>query len=217
MRNRACIFLYNGASTQKIVRYSIEKQAESTVDLTLGVLQNGKVDTGGQITEWLANYPSVSIINGDNQGSGICRKSGARMPIVSYYQSVELGAEICLDHRLERLRRTVNMTGNSPLDIQLVPSGGMQLLDYAIAGGSSGAIFNADGCDYILDQYNNDGQPVITKDGKASSGIIKQVITGVYTSLVQTLSEGANGTAYYSHSQLSYRTTDVGPIDYVNP
>nr|UKE83931.1 hypothetical protein KXZ65_24205 [Pectobacterium sp. PL152] len=96
--------------------------------------------------------PPVSILNGDNQGTGtgIYRKPGARMPIVSYDQNVELGVEICLDHRLQRLRRTVEMVGNSPLDIQLVPSGGMQLLDYGIAGGSSGAIFNADGCDYIL-------------------------------------------------------------------
>ncbi len=219
VRNRAGIFVYNGGSTGEILRYSIEKQAESTVDLTLGVLQNGKIDTGGQITEWLANYPPVSIINGDNQGTGtgIYRKPGARMPIVSYRKNVELGAEICLDHRLQRLRRTVDMTGNSPLDIQLVPSGGMQLLNYGIAGGSSGAIFNADGCDYILDQYNSDGQPVITKNGEASSGTTKQVITGVYTASAQTRSEGADGTPYFSHSQLAYRTTDAGPSGYVNP
>ncbi|MCP4709652.1 MAG: hypothetical protein GY869_13580 [Planctomycetes bacterium] len=219
VRNRAGIFVYNGGSTGEILRYSIEKQAESTVDLTLGVLQNGEIDTGGQITEWLANYPSVSILNGDNQGTdtGIHRKPGARMPIVSYDQNVELGAEICLDHRLQRLRRTVDMVGNNPLDIQLVPSGGMQLLDYGIAGGSSGAIFNADGCDYILDQYNKDGRPVITKNGEASSGITKQVITGVYTASAQTRSEGVDGTPYFSHSQLAYRTTDAGPSGYVNP
>ncbi|MGK7904207.1 MAG: hypothetical protein AB4352_22910 [Hormoscilla sp.] len=219
VRNRAGIFVYNGGSTGEILRYSIEKQAESTVDLTLGVLQNGEIDTGGQITEWLANYPPVSIINGDNQGTGtgIYRKPGARMPIVSDDKNVELGVEICLDHRLQRLRRTVDMTGNSPLDIQLVPSGGMQLLNYSIAGGSSGAIFNADGCDYILDQYNSDGQPVITKNGEASSGTTKQVITGVYTASAQTRSEGADGTPYFSHSQLAYRTTDAGPSGYVNP
>ncbi|MEI8633291.1 hypothetical protein P4S72_16995 [Vibrio sp. PP-XX7] len=139
------------------------------------------------------------------------------MPIVSYHQNVELGAEICLDHRLQRLRRTVDMAGNSPLDIQLVPSGGMQLLDYSIASGSSGAIFNADGCDYILDQYNSDGKPVITNNGEASSGITKQVITGVYTASAQTRSEGAGGIPYFSHSQLAYRTTDAGPGGYINP
>jgi len=219
VRNHAGIFIYNGGSAGEILRYSIEKQAESTVDLTLGILQNGEIETGGQITEWIANYPPVSIINGDNQGTGtgIYRKPGARMPLVSYSQNVELGAEICLDHRLQRLRRTVNMAGNSPLDIQIVSSGGMQLLDYGIACGSSGAIFNADGCDYILDQYNNDGRPVISKNGEASSGITKQVITGVYTASAQTRSEGADGTPYFSHSQLAYRTTDTGPSGYVNP
>ncbi|WP_420065731.1 hypothetical protein [Pectobacterium colocasium] len=218
VRNRAGILVYNGGSSGKILSNIVEKQAESTVDLTLGVLQNGMIDTGGQITEWLANYPPVSILNGDNQGTGtgIYRKPGARMPIVSYGQNVELGVEICLDHRLQRLRRTVEMVGNSPLDIQLVPSGGMQLLDYGIAGGSSGAIFNADGCDYILDQYNASGKPVITTDGKPGNGTAKQVITGVYTSSAQTRSE-SNGVAYFSHSQLAYRTTDVGPAGYINP
>ena len=219
VRNRAGIFVYNGGSNGEIQRYSIEKQAESTVDLTLGMISDGEIDPAGQITEWLANYPPVSIINGDNQGdgTGIYRKPGARMSITSYEQPVELGAEICLDHRLQRLRRTVNMTGNKPLDIQLVPSGGMQLLDYSIAGGSSGAIFNADGCDYLLDQYNANGQPVITQNGQASSGTAKQLITGVYTSSTQTRSEGTDGTFYFSHSQLAYRTKDIGPADYINP
>ena len=219
VRNRAEIFVYNGGSTGDILRYSVEKQAESTVDLTLGVLQNGVIDTGGQITEWLANYPPVSIISGDNQKAGTSseRQPGARIPIISYKQSVELGAEICLDHRLQRLRRTVDMAGNSPLDIQLVPSGGMQLLSYAIAGGSSGAIFNADGCDYILNQYNSAGKPVITYNGEASSGVTKQVITGVYTASVQTKSKGTDGTPYYSHSQLAFRTTELGPFGYLNP
>lgn len=218
VRNRAGILVYNGGSTGDILCNTVEKQAESTVDLTLGVLLNGAIDTGGQITEWMANYPPVSILSGDNQGTGtgIYRKPGARMPIVSYGQNVELGAEICLDHRLQRLRRTVGMTGNSPLDIQLVPSGGMQLLDYGIAAGSSGAIFNADGCDYILDQYNASGKPVITKDGQASSGTAKQVITGVYTSSAQTCSV-SNGATYFSHSQLAWRTTDAGPAGYLNP
>lgn len=218
VRNRAGILVYSGGSSREIQCNTIEKQAESTVDLTLGVIQNGKIDTGGQITEWLANYPPVSILSGDNQGtgSGIYRKPGARMTIVSYQQNVELGAEICLDHRLQRLRRTVGMVGNNPLDVQLVPSGGMQLLDYGIAGGSSGAIFNADGCDYILDQYNASGKPVIATGGNASSGVAKEVITGVYTSSAQTRSE-AGGTAYFSHSQLAWRTTEAGPDGYVNP
>ncbi|MEI8632990.1 hypothetical protein P4S72_15290 [Vibrio sp. PP-XX7] len=57
VRNRAGILVYKGSSTGEIIPYSIEKQGESTVDLTLGILQNGKIGTGGQITEWLANYP----------------------------------------------------------------------------------------------------------------------------------------------------------------
>lgn len=215
VRNRAGIFVYNGGSTGEIIDYSVEKQAESTVDLTIGHLKDGLIYTDGQITEWMANYPPINITGGDNQNSGT--KAGARLPIVSYNQNVELGVEICLDHRLQRLRRNVNMEGNSPIDIQLVPSGGMQLLDYAIATGSSGAIFNADGCGFILDKYDDTGTAVISKDGKACSGTIKQVITGVYTSSTQTCSEGTDGKPYYSHSQLAYRTDEGGPSDYINP
>ena len=221
VRNRACIFIYHGENGGSMETRVIEKQAESTVDLTLGVLNQGALETGGQITEWMANYPPVSIINGDHQhayapNSTIPPSPGARMSITSYNQPVELGAEICLDHRLQRLRRTVDMKGNPPIDIQLIPSGGMQILDYGVAAGSSGAIFNADGCAYILNEYNASGVPVITENGKPSSGTAKEVITGVYTSAAQTKST-ANGVDYFSHSQLSYRTTENGPDGYSNP
>ncbi len=219
VRNRAGIFVYD-SEKQEISKYSIEKQAESTVDLTLGTLKDGKLDTDEQITEWIANYPPVSILSGDNQGNGkgLNRKPGARMPIVSYGQDVELGAEICLDHRLQRLRRTINMTGNKPLDIQLVPSGGMQLLDYSIAGGSKGAIFNADGCDPILDKYTSEGKSIfMNKEHKACGGMAKEITTGVYCYSVQTLSKDLKGKPYFSHSQLSFRTNEFGPDDYVNP
>ncbi len=221
VRNRACLFVYNSANHGSMASRVVEKQAESTVDLTLGTLTNGGLEIGGQITEWMANYPPISIINGDHQhgitpSSNVLPSPGARMSITSYDQPVELGAEICLDHRLQRLRRTVDMTGNAPLDIQLVPSGGMQILDYGVAAGSSGAIFNADGCDYILNEYNASGVPVITADGKPSSGTTKQVITGVYTSAAQTKST-ANNVDYFSHSQLSYRTTEDGPPGFQNP
>ncbi|MCG8638718.1 MAG: hypothetical protein MI862_03230, partial [Desulfobacterales bacterium] len=63
----------------------------------------------------------------------------------------------------------------------------------------------------------SDGKPVITKDGEASSGTTRQVITGVYTVSAQTRSEGADRTPYFSHSQLSFRTTEAGPKGYVNP
>lgn len=215
VRNRAGIFVYNGSSTGEIIDYSVEKQAESTVDLTIGVtvVENGnksRIDTGGQITEWMANYPPINITGGDNQNPG--NKAGARLTIGPQDKKVELGVEICLDHRLRRLRRNVNMEGNSPIDIQLVASGGMQLLDYAIAAGSSGAIFNADGCGDLLSNYDNPNDKAIIGNGKD-----RKVITGVYTLSAQTCSEGTDREQHYSHSQLAYRTDEGGPSDYINP
>jgi hypothetical protein len=73
---------------------------------------------------------------------------------------MDIGIEICLDHRLQRLRRTVNMTrsngaslDNYPILKQFVPSGGMQILSQAVATDGNSVVFNADGCEPIFYEY----------------------------------------------------------------
>ncbi|MFM2481598.1 hypothetical protein [Celerinatantimonas sp. YJH-8] len=212
VRNRSLLFYYEYDS-QKVSSYSFEKQGESTVDLTLGKVEDNDIIPDGQITEWLANYPPVSILNGDNQGDGKSKLSspGARVSLSYAASPIELGLEICLDHRLQRLRRTVNMPHNPDLDVQLIASGGMQLLDYSIAAGMGGVIFNADGCDSILDHYDATGKPVIHENGQ-----IKEVISGVYSLSAQTCVKKGR-INYFSHSQLAFRTNESGPSDYINP
>ncbi len=207
VRNRGAIFNLTSAD---IACSGYEKQCESTVDLTMGKLvTDGKtcrLEHGGMITEWAAGYPSISILNGDKNCIDAPLASRISVPGRSPgAAALETGVEICLDHRLKRLRRTVGMikaTGaaqdNPSLAVQLVPSGGMQLLDYSVSAGSSGAMFNSDGCDPILTRYDDTGKPVIE-----GSGVFKQITAGVYASSAQTMVQLEK--PYYSHSQLSFR------------
>jgi len=204
VRNRALAFTLS-ASGPNVTRY--EKQSESTVDLTMGRLVKTSdgmaLDPAGMITEWIAGYPSISIINGDKQveatllAARYTIKAPSMAPVL-----VEIGVEICLDHRRKRLRRTVGMTAargtaadNPPLHLQLIPSGGMQILDYSVSAGMNGVIFNSDGCDPILDVYTSKGKPIIE-----GSGTFRQIACGVYASSAQLMVH-----TDYSHSQLSFR------------
>jgi hypothetical protein len=221
VRNRGVIFkaIFSGQSGAIVQSWGYEKQNESTVDLTMGKLISNagicELEHGGMITEWMAGYPSISIINGDKNtpkdpmAARITIKDSALVD-----KNQEIGVEICLDHRLERLRRTVGMLkvngaaeDNPVIQVQLVPSGGMQILDYSVVAGISGVIFNCDGCDPILDKYDPSGEKVIP-----GSGTFKQVTCGVYASSAQTMvkkSEQSDSEhKYYSHTQLSFRYGD---------
>lgn len=211
VRNRGIMLVL---SQGEFKSYVYEKQAESTVDLTLGVFNNRQIEHGHMITEWMANCPSYSILTGDiqsNPESTNCR-------IVSELDNKNYGVEICLDHRLQRLRRTVDMLKINgadqdipALDAQIVCSGGMQLLDYAIAASAGSPIFNADGCDKIYQTYGVNEH--IFKDGEAGTG--EGEYCGVYTLNGQSKWHGLDGVTYYSHSQLAY-TQDDSKIDGYN-
>lgn len=224
VRNRGVLYkaVFGGQSGTVVQSWRYEKQNESTVDLTMGnlTIEDGKkkLEIGGMITEWMAGYPSISIINGDKNTAE--NPMAARMTIDEFPQAAEkqeIGVEVCLDHRLKRLRRTVDMTqsngaaeDNPPLNAQIIASGGMQILDESVTAGVAGVIFNSDGCDPILDQYNDKGKPVI--DG---SGIFKEITCGVYASSAQAMLE-LNNHKYYSHSQLSFRYGTEGLDGYDN-
>lgn len=206
VRNRGVLFKVGSAV--KVEHWKYEKQNESTVDLTMGLCNSdGTLSHGNMITEWMAGYPSISIINGDKNTKS--NPLGARITISDsalIEEKIEVGLEICLDHRLKRLRRTANMTqkngaaaDNPALNIQLIPSGGMQILAEAVTAGASGVIFNCDGCDPVLDEYNSCGKSIIT-----GSDYTAQIACGTYAISTQTL-VNSNEHEYYSHSQLSFR------------
>jgi hypothetical protein len=209
VRNRGIFFCCNRSLSEDIESFVYEKQNESTVDLTMGVFgADGKITDGGMITEWMANYPSYSIIKGDKQTgrySTASRFNPAIMP------NSDIGVEICLDHRLQRLRRTVGMTkehgadtDNYPVAVQLLPSGGMQILDYSVVADAGGVIFNADGCDKIFGSYGDEKTVIL--DGNA--GVFRGITCGVYNRSIQSKWKGRDGQTCYSHSQLAFATQD---------
>ncbi|MDY6855856.1 MAG: hypothetical protein SWO11_14340 [Thermodesulfobacteriota bacterium] len=209
VRNRGIYFHYNRTVKSESAMYVYEKRNESTVDLTMGVFnEQNKIDPGGMITEWMANYPSYSIIKGDKQIDEFSTNARFTPPYLGEY---DVGVEICLDHRLQRLRRTVDMTkecgadaDNFPLFKQIIPSGGMQILDYSVAANKNSAIFNADACDKVYRVYGDEKTVIL--NGEA--GKFKGITCGVYNQTIQSKWSGKDGKTYYSHSQLAFTTND---------
>ncbi|MFA7092623.1 MAG: hypothetical protein WC149_12330 [Arcobacteraceae bacterium] len=206
VRNRGIYFIYNKTLMKEVDYYVYEKQCESTVDLTMGIIEQNKISTGGMITEWMANYPSYSIIKGDKQINKLSTNSRFTPEFLG---NCDIGVEICLDHRFQRLRRTVDMTkvcgadtDNFPIIRQFIPSGGMQILDYSVAANCSSVIFNADGCDKVYTEYGNESTVIL--NGEA--GAYKGITCGVYTKSIQSKWVDKLGNTCYSHSQLSFTT-----------
>jgi hypothetical protein len=209
VRNRGAFITFNKTMMPAPEVYIYEKQYESTVDLTMGMYDsNGQLTPMGMITEWIGNYTSYSILSGDKQTS---KPSNAARFTPAFAGYSDYGVEICLDHRLQRLRRTVDMciangaaADNFPLFKQLIPSGGMQLLDYSVAAGKNSAIFNADGCDKIYYVYTDPNSYILNGE----SGTFTGITCGVYNKSVQSKWTGRDGNTYYSHSQLAFTTND---------
>jgi len=209
VRNRGIFFCLNNPGKSAVESFVYEKQNESTVDLTMGMFgPDGRIGHGGMITEWMANYPSYSIIKGDKQTSPYSTASRFNPANLQQY---DVGVEICLDHRLQRLRRTVGMTiahgadaDNLPLALQLVPSGGMQILDYSVAADQRCVIFNADGCDKVYSVYGDENTVILN----GNPGPFKGITCGVYNQSIQSKWKGRDQQTYYSHSQLAFATAD---------
>lgn len=209
VRNRGAFFNFNKTMMAGAQVYVYEKQYESTVDLTMGMFDaKGQITPNGMITEWIGNYPSVSILSGDKQTSPYMNFARFTPPFAGYS---DYGVEICLDHRLQRLRRTVDMSisngaaaDNFPLFKQIIPSGGMQILDYSVAATKNAVIFNADGCDKIYYVYTDPNSYILN----GNAGKFKGITCGVYTQSVQSKWLARDGNTYYSHSQLAFTTND---------
>ncbi|NER29738.1 MAG: hypothetical protein F6J89_19500 [Symploca sp. SIO1C4] len=65
----------------------------------------------------------------------------------SYFtiDGLTFGLEICVDHYIERLKRLKKSNKLPPIDIQLIPSCGMSILQDAIVAQKKGYVFNCDG------------------------------------------------------------------------
>lgn len=84
VRNRGIYYYFGSANfnrtdDEKVLEVRVyEKKYESNIDLTMGVIdENGNLSHGNMITEWMANYPSYSTVQGDKQ-SGAPYETNAR-------------------------------------------------------------------------------------------------------------------------------------------
>ena len=217
VRNRGAYFHFNKEIKDRVEIFIYEKQSESSIDLTMGMFDVDKkiITANGMITEWLANYPSHSIVHGDKQTTP--SSTNARFSPSPYYQK-DVGVEICLDHSLQRLRRSINMqkkygadTDNFPLIKQFIPSGGMQILDHSVAVEPNSIIFNVDGIDKV---YLYDDRPGAILEG--DSGSFKGIAWGVYNQSIQSKWTGRDKNTYYSHSQIAFAIEKSAIEDFNN-
>lgn len=128
------------------------------------------------------------------------------------YKKLDIGVEICLDHRLQRLRRTVGMNvknganlNNYPIYKQFVPSGGMQILSQAVATNGASVTFNADGCEPVYYEYTSSSPTILNGE----SGSEKSITCGTYALSCQSKwspSVSLDGQIHYSHSQIAFST-----------
>jgi len=150
VRNRALIVSHVGlqlpGGAGSIHELTCEKYFVSNEDFIL-------YDTDGRndvVTEQMIAYPDIDLSAGDLKRApfdahAIFGLDGGEDDT----RPIELGVEICLDHADLRLRRNID---NEPwpapgggLDVQLIPSCGMQIELASVASEAGGFVFNADG------------------------------------------------------------------------
>jgi len=128
-------------------KYSIQKQFKSKEDFIL----NNPSDPRNGVEYYLqtmVNYPSVerSYFDIDTIENSVISCGG-----------VDIGIEICLDHKRQRLHNYVLERIIPRQDVQIVISCGMQLKEDSVATKQGGILFNCDG-EYVLpeDAVNGD-------------------------------------------------------------
>lgn len=81
-------------------------------------------------------------------------KSGLGGQSIFKWNNIMFGLEVCLDHAEARLRSSRVGRGSSFVQIQLIPSAGMDINDDAVATATEGLIFNVDATHVELKQNN---------------------------------------------------------------
>jgi hypothetical protein len=112
-------------------------------------------------TEMNVAYPYV------NESLGEIKKEATDSRSIFCMDGITFAVEICLDHRRGRLRavRREDEESRVPVDIQLVPSCGMQIQQPSVVAKAGGLVFNCDG------QYSD-------RDSKANPDDKSSIFTG---------------------------------------
>jgi hypothetical protein len=110
---------------------TVEKKFISNEDFVLNLISRGFC--GDQCA-----YPPIKEQDGEDKETAFDDLS------IFTIKGIKFGVEVCLDHARARLR-TNRLPENEVVQIHLVPSCGMQLVDASIIAGAGGLVFNCDG------------------------------------------------------------------------
>jgi hypothetical protein len=116
---------------------SVEKKFISNEDFVLNLSRN-------TFAEEDVGYPDIDEKDGEDKQTAFDDLS------IFTIGGIKFGIEVCIDHAYSRLRRN-RRPDTELIQIQLVPSCGMQIKQGSIIAGKNGLVFNCDG------QYDNLG------------------------------------------------------------
>lgn len=192
VRNRALIVSsipLDGAAVPLNTRtMTTEKYFVSNEDFILYDV-TGRTDV---VTEQMTAYPMIDLSAGDLKQSAYDKYAIFRQNygVTNIPAAMDFGVEICLDHSDVRLRRNID---NEPfplptdgIDVQVIPSCGMQINLASVAADTNGFVFNCDG------QY-----PLDASVGTAKQGTLNGVLC-IYANNVNPTNSN-----YAGHTQLA--------------
>lgn len=110
---------------------TVEKEFLSCEDFVLNLY-------GRAFSEEDVSYPCVNNQDGENKQS-----AWDDLSIFTVY-GIRFGIEVCVDHWCSRLRSN-KVTGTEHVQIQIVPSCGMQIVQGSVVASAGGLVFNCDG------------------------------------------------------------------------
>lgn len=128
--------------------YRIQKQYKSKEDFVLNTLHSGKA-TGYVQSE--SKYPIIP-------SKGEVKKEYDDPYAIFSFRGISLGVEICLDHSRKRLLTyylNCKSIGGKHVDVQLIPSCGMEIRPNAVMAKKGGWVFNCDGEYAPKEESNN--------------------------------------------------------------
>ncbi|NVK35541.1 MAG: hypothetical protein HWE23_13725 [Rhodobacteraceae bacterium] len=100
----------------------------------------------------VAHLPAVTDVSYDREiNTPGLKGGGANGGAIFNLEGITFGLEVCLDHYERRLVRAAPQKGQFYVQIQLIPSGGMNILLPSVATCKNGLTFNVDGYNHYKD------------------------------------------------------------------
>jgi hypothetical protein len=141
--NKCFIFSGDIASNRVI---SIQKKHKSKEDFILNFVEKNKDNYIQSITK----YPVI-------QEKSEKKQSDTDEYSIFEYGGITFGVDICLDHSRQRLLNHWKRNQNDYVDVQIIPSCGMDIRAGSVIAKKGGVVFNCDG-EYVLEGDAENGE-----------------------------------------------------------